>query len=219
MRKLQYWVSGPRLPILNLGAALITCAGIQARHDWSFQPETLGYTLDIIARVSVVYFLLTFTARPLNQVFHTKLTRWLQKNRRYFGLAFSAWFLQHLWLLPALGVQRPLFEGFWNSGKLVFPGVTILLTVALALTSFNRAQKSLPGWKTLHWIGLQALWLWFLAVYFKFTRNRGETYQYFYVALFIGAQALRAGVFVRELIRRRRIQAAKTTASAQTRAT
>ncbi|MBA3455822.1 MAG: hypothetical protein H0T42_22185 [Deltaproteobacteria bacterium] len=202
--KLLYWISGPRLPLLNLVAALITCAVIMARRDWVFNPPALVRLLDIIARVSVVFFLLSFVARPLNEVFHSKPTRWLQKNRRYFGLAFAAWFLQHLWLLPLAQVKFNVFGRFWMTGKFAFPAITILLSVLMVVTSINRAQRSMPGWKALHWIGMQALWTWFLVIYLKFVSLRPDPYVFLYVGLFISAQALRMGLFARKLIKKER---------------
>jgi len=206
-KKLLYWISGPRLPLLNLVAAVVTCGVVMARRDWAFSPKpdgsdpALAYLLDIIARVSVVYFLLVFYARPLNEVFHNKVTRFMVKNRRYIGLSFAAWFLQHLWILPTWGY--PVFHKFWMAGRLGFATITVLLIVVQTLTSFNRAQRSLPGWKAIHWISLQANWVWFLAIYILFWEKRGEPYQLVYVVLFIGGQLLRIVLFSRKLLRDR----------------
>jgi sulfoxide reductase heme-binding subunit YedZ len=195
-KRILYWISGPRLAWLNLFAAFACCAFLMSRRDWTFNRDAMTRLLDIIARVSFIYFLLAFVARPLNDVLHTRQTRWLMKNRRYFGLAFAAWFLQHLWILPNLGVW--IFGVFWSRGTLIFPAVTLLLICLLAATSFNRAQRSLPGWKILHWIGMQAIWIWFLRIYVRFALSRAEIYQFVYIALAISAQLLRAYVYLKK---------------------
>jgi len=208
-KKLLFWISGWRLPVLNLIAAFITCGVLMANRNWDFNPKAFARMLDIIARASVVYFLLAFYARPLNEVFHSKLTKWMVKNRRYIGLSFSAWFLQHLWILPMWGV--PLFTKFWVNGRLAYATISILLICTQTLTSFNRAQKSMPGWKAIHWITMQVNWLWFLAVYILFWQKRGEAYQLVYVALFVAGQVLRIVLFARKLLRDRASEASLAT--------
>ena len=46
--------------------------------------------------------------------------------------------------------QAPLFQAFWKLGLLLPAAISLALATLMTLTSFDRAQRSLPGWKVLH---------------------------------------------------------------------
>jgi hypothetical protein len=140
--------------------------------------SSLVWALRLTVRISLVFFVIAFAARPLNDLFHTRWSRWLRKHRRYVGLAAAAFLLQHLWLLPAIYIQDHRVIGFMLTKGHFFPAlVSLSLATLLTLTSFDWAQRALPGWPVLHWIGIQAMWFWYAkAAYGEWTVRKTTMY-------------------------------------------
>ena len=79
----------------SLGAAWLISAIILL--TGGFDVDTLlDGVLNVLTKIGIPFFILAILIRPLHQLLHTKWTAWLLANRRYVGLSFAAWHLQHL---------------------------------------------------------------------------------------------------------------------------
>jgi DMSO/TMAO reductase YedYZ heme-binding membrane subunit len=200
-------LTGPRAAFLALLAAVATAAASIALHgDTSL--ATMKATLALISHVSSVIFLVAFVARPLNDLVRSRATRWLLKHRRYVGLSFAAWHLQHFWLIPWvawLAGPAPFFITFHERGKLI-PATFVLLMISLmAATSSNRAKRALGRkWKILHTIGLYSIFIWFVQVYVWSWFMKGhEAYTLVFTAAFTAALGTRVAAGIVKRRRRR----------------
>ena len=119
-------------------------------------------------RLSTPYFLITFCASSLQQIFPSNFTRWLLANRRYTGLAFSVvagWQLATIsmlgWLFPAdlTGFHTDSFQYLEDS---IF-AVIALMTV----TSFRAVNRHISPatWRRIHKTGIYVLASLFFANY------------------------------------------------------
>lgn len=195
-------LTGPRAAFLALIAAVATAwANIALSGDTSL--ATMKATLALISHVSSVLFLVVFVTRPLNDLFHTKATRWLMKHRRYAGLSFAAWHLQHFWLIPwvaSLAGAAQFFITFHQRGKLIPATFVLIMISVMALTSTNRAQRALGRkWKILHTVGLYSIFVWFVQVYvWTYFMKGHHAYTLVYTAAFMAALGLRVAAAVKK---------------------
>jgi methionine sulfoxide reductase heme-binding subunit len=163
------------------------------------------YALRYTVRISAAFFIAAFVARPLNDLLHASFTRWLVKNRRYIGLSCAAFLLQHLWLLPALQLERPMFQTWWAKGTLIPALIALSLATALTVTSFNTAQRSWRYWKPLHVAGIYAMWFWYTKSFFdEWTHpTNGRPYHLVFLVALIAALAIRLAARLRAIVRER----------------
>jgi methionine sulfoxide reductase heme-binding subunit len=146
-------------------------------------------TLRVTALTSAIPFLLAFTARALQRLAPSPLSRWSLTNRRYLGLAMAGSHLIHL--IAIIGLVEtavnaepisPLTKAFGGSG-FVFLGL-------MAATSNDIAVQLLgKAWRGLHLMGVWVLWL-------DFTFTYGGTalatpLHAVMTAIFLGAASLR----------------------------
>ena len=201
------WFGPKRIAIASLvaGVAIAVVILFYDIHDEILLKDvrlsSMLWALRLTVRLSVFFFVIAFAARPLNDLFHSGWSRWLRKHRRYFGLACAALLLQHLWLLPAIYLQdhRPL-EFMMKKGNF-FPALASLsLATLLTLTSFDWAQRKLPGWPMLHWFGIQAMWFWYAKATYSEYLIRKSTIYMVMLALLLGAMAARIAARVKETV-------------------
>jgi DMSO/TMAO reductase YedYZ heme-binding membrane subunit len=109
------------------------------------------------ARFASLSFLLVYLARPIHDWWPIPLTRKWRSLRRVFGLAFASALTVHLAAVAALLAAG----GAWPRPiSLTFLSFTLLLAVAMVVTSTSRAQRRLGrAWHTLHRAGIHALWV------------------------------------------------------------
>ena len=164
--------------------------------------RSLFETLHACTRIGALWFLAAFLARPLNDLFHAASTRWMVKQRRYLGLAFAAWHLQHLWVLPLLGwVLTPgrFLRMFWRTGNFFPATITLLLIIAMTVTSTDRAQRSMgAAWKALHKVGIYAIWALFVIFYWHGYHKAPRVYVAVLLVMFGVAMAIRIFAFVKQ---------------------
>ena len=155
-----------------------------------FAPETedvlegYGYALRVTARVTMVFFLLAYVARPLVQLFG--VGRWLVRQRRYLGLMAALSHTVHFGyvLLYEVSNEFPLDLITWTFGGLAF-----VLLWAMAATSNDILQKGMGAWwRRLHRFGMHYVWLIFVQT---------AMFSPFSLALLLGAAGLRLGAFVK----------------------
>lgn len=119
--------------------------------------------IQLSVRCAVPWLYIAFAASALQVLFPGLFSRWLLRNRKYFGLCFAAamawqaYFI--LWMVTVhtdfyvnvVYVLRSTIEGLG--------GYAFLL--AMTLTSFPRGRRLLNArqWRLLHLCGIYALWV------------------------------------------------------------
>jgi methionine sulfoxide reductase heme-binding subunit len=151
-------------------------------------------------RYALPLFLLAFTASSLATLWPGPLTRWLLRNRRYFGLGFA---FAMAWHFSFVGYSIFAF-GLFGSGltpkgfALDLFGFTFLLL--MTLTSFRWSARRLTptNWRRLHKTGVYAIWL--VATYI-YARHIGNVIHAVASGLLIGAWLLRVAAWAKKRAR------------------
>ena len=131
--------------------------------------EGVSSMIQLSVRCSVPWIFLVFATSALQKIFPGEFTRWLLKNRKYFGLVFAATMAWQgsfiLWMVLVhtdyyvneVYVMRDAIEGTI--------GYAFLL--ALTVTSFQFARKRMRAkrWRLLHLSGVYFLWGYAFIVY------------------------------------------------------
>lgn len=114
------------------------------------------------ARVSFLFFVVTYLASSLVTLWPGDATRALLRDRRGWGLGFAAAHSLHLGALVTFMVMQGELP---NPVTLAGGGLAYLLMFAMAATSNDASVRALGvWWKRLHTAGIH--WLWFV---FAFT--------------------------------------------------
>jgi sulfoxide reductase heme-binding subunit YedZ len=75
-------------------------------------PEPAVNIIRLSVQLASPWVFLAFVARPMTQLFPGNLSKWLLRNRRYFGLSFAAGFG---WQAVFIGVLLALHNAYyWN---------------------------------------------------------------------------------------------------------
>ena len=124
----------------------------------------LLYVARYSARLSFLIFILVLVISPLATLWPSPRSRWLRRQRRYFGLAFALAHFCHLGALLWLMNHR---GGSLDTVTLVGGGLAYLLIGLMALTSNDFAQRKMGPrrWRALHLTGLTYVWLIFMQSY------------------------------------------------------
>ena len=153
--------------------------------------DSLGVTLRLSARLSLLIYLLIFVARPLRDLSVNKLSRTLLRNRRFLGIAFAAIMTAHLILLVVLN-GWPAAIG----GMVVYAFIYLML-----ITSFNGPTAALgpKRWKILHKTGLYVIgYALAQAQFSRILTGVGEPVHYALAGLVLVAVGLRIGAWVKK---------------------
>jgi hypothetical protein len=165
--------------------------------NWS-SADDIRWLMGMNWRLAVPYFLLTFTASPLQRLFPSRTTRWLLANRRYFGLAFAVGALCQLVPITTLALRFQPALGDIHSASSQFGEDVIYLTlVMMTVTSFRATSRylSLTTWRRLHSAGIYLLaGLYGVTYVFAALYETTVTYVLFGVA-FVLAWSLRAAMW------------------------
>ncbi len=129
----------------------------------AWDEESLGATLRLGARLSLLIYLLIFVARPMRTLAANMFSQLMLKNRRSLGIAFAAIMTAHLYLLITLNGLPAAYLGM-----LVYVFIYLML-----VTSFNKPAALLgpKRWKILHKTGLYVIGIALAQV--QFTRIAG----------------------------------------------
>jgi methionine sulfoxide reductase heme-binding subunit len=124
-------------------------------------------------RYALPLFLLAFTASSLATLWPSRLSRWLQRNRRYIGLGFAfamAWHLSFVgYSIFSFGVSA---SGLTVKGlALDLAGLTFLVLMTLTSFRWSARRLSFANWKRLHKSGVYVIW--FVATYIYLPRAGG----------------------------------------------
>jgi DMSO/TMAO reductase YedYZ heme-binding membrane subunit len=185
-------------------SAVLTLASIALLAAAGVSEASVRIWVRATARASIALFLLAFVARPLLQLTHSSVSRWLVANRRYLGVSAAYAQLLHGAALVLLFTRFVKYEP--DLTGLIGGGLGFALYFAMALSSSDAAVAALGKrtWKALHTLG--AYWVWFIFaltnwgnIPFAFEKL-GLSHQVLYVgiqAALFGALALRAAAWVR----------------------
>lgn len=159
-------VEGGRLWLL-LAAGVTAMVAIILAMDSGVEGVRLA--VRATARTSFTFFLIAFTASSLVRLWPGETTRWLLRNRRWFGLGFAWSHLLHLlmilWLFGNYAGQVPAPP----MATIVGGGIAYAFIAAMAATSFDGAVRWLgpKKWQRLHKTGVWIVWIVFLTSYGK----------------------------------------------------
>lgn len=110
----------------------------------------------ITAKLSLILFLLAFSASALQKLFNTKLTLLLLRNRRYLGLSFAVSHTFHLLFIVLLQLYFDA-HNFDERGWLTVSGGAIayvfLYLMSFTSTDMMVSKMGTVKWKLLHTIG------------------------------------------------------------------
>jgi methionine sulfoxide reductase heme-binding subunit len=164
LSRLEGWkLAGTLTLLLVLVTAAVAASG-------GFDIDSLRQVIRLTARTSLLLFLLPFTASAAFALLPGPFTRWQRRNRRYLGVSFAVSHLIHAVAIFALfRMDAPLFWTLSNVGAIMIGGLAYVFIFAMALTSFDGAQKWLgPGfWKALHVTGNWYIWVLFVYTFGK----------------------------------------------------
>lgn len=133
---------------------------------------TEGYRMVIraTARTSLALFLVAFLASSLLTLWPGDVTRWLRRNRRYFGLSFAMSHAIHLAAIITLARTDPAtFATLSTKGSIATGSIGYVIIALLAATSFDRMVAWLgPAlWQKIHSSGT-----WMICIFFFFTNGK-----------------------------------------------
>ena len=161
--------------------------------------DSIRVALRVSARCAFLFFLLAFVARPLQQLYSTRVTRALLEHRRQFGIAFAGVHCAHLMLIIYRAQQIPDFNV--ELGRSHFGVIVYLLILFMLITSFDAPARALGprNWKILHTTGVYAIG--FALTQTLLPNSRAEASQPDYILftlLIVSAVALRLVAFIRQ---------------------
>ena len=127
--------------------------------DWS-NPGDIRWLMGVNWRLAAPYFLLTFAASPLHQLFPGRATRWLLTNRRYLGLAFAVGAFCQLLPIVTLALRfQPALADIHSASSQFGEDCIYLTLVLMSVTSFRATSRHLSrkAWRRLHSSGIYLL--------------------------------------------------------------
>jgi DMSO/TMAO reductase YedYZ heme-binding membrane subunit len=124
--------------------------------DGSNITESSRAYLRVSGRVGMGLFFVSFGASALNRIFEAGWSKYLVRNRRYYGISTAIVLWSHFLVILSLSVTAS--EWFKESAPwyILYSGTgTFILVGLMALTSNNFAVRKMGArrWKTLHLVG------------------------------------------------------------------
>ena len=153
------WLLGWRL--VGSASVVVTAAVVATLATHGTAEAGVRAVIRTTATTSLLLFLFTFIASPLNALLTSRETKWLLANRRYLGVAFAASQLVHLAFIFVLATSyRWSFWGKLSWTTLIGGSLGYLFIVAMTVTSFDGPTKALgrKAWRVLHTSGVYLLW-------------------------------------------------------------
>jgi sulfoxide reductase heme-binding subunit YedZ len=141
-------------------------------------------------------------ARPMTQLFPGNLSKWLLRNRRYFGLSFAAGFG---WQAVFIGVLLALHNAYYwkemhNDIDLLLRMASYVFLVALTITSFYPVRRKMrpEHWRWLHLVGIWYFWAAIWASYAPMAlSSNAKTMDVVYTVVGLVALFLRVAAYLR----------------------
>jgi sulfoxide reductase heme-binding subunit YedZ len=151
-------------PLFFLIAAF-TCAGIIAGMILIgiSTPEATVSMIRLSVQFASPWVFIAFVTSPLAQLFPGSTSKWLSRNRRYFGLSFAAGFGWQAVFIAVLLTLYPAYywEELHNATDLFLRMVSYIFLLALTVTSFFPVRRKMrpEHWRRLHLVGIWYFWL------------------------------------------------------------
>jgi DMSO/TMAO reductase YedYZ heme-binding membrane subunit len=156
-------------------------------------------------RVCVPFLFLAFVSSSMTKLAPAPLRKWLMRNRRHFGLAFTVGFawqmLYILWLF--FGHPEYYSENVYGGVEsfLQYRFIPYLFLTAMTITSFHPVRRKMNRklWSVLHWVGIYYLWyvVWITYWYEVTAYDDRQIIDYIYVVLGALAYLARVGEWIR----------------------
>ena len=184
--------------LLALITSVATCLGLPLA-DFHSARGTAPMILRSL-RFALPLFLLAFAASSLATLWPNPLTRWLLRNRRYFGLGFAfgmAWHLSFVgYSIFSFGLSA---SGLTRRGlALDLVGLAFLLLMTLTSFRWFAHRLTVANWRRLHKTGVYVIW--FVATYI-YARHLGDAFHVAAFSLLIAAWLLRVAAWVNRRVR------------------
>lgn len=130
--------------------------------------------LKITGESMLIMFMLSFGASTAYYFFPNKFTRWILRQRKYSGIAFSVFFFIHFFgLFLKMVYDTPFFIKDTTIPEYILGVIAIVFTGGMALTSNDKSQKELgiKKWSLLHTVGGNCLLFGFWITYYDHELN------------------------------------------------
>jgi DMSO/TMAO reductase YedYZ heme-binding membrane subunit len=149
-------------------------------------------------RCALPFFLVAFTASSIAVLWPGRVSRWVLRNRRSFGLAFAVGMAWHLGFVAYFMIG---FHKHLNRVALTTDFIGLAFLVALTTTSFPRIARHLPPgwWRRLHKTGVYAIWLLASYIYLLNVHYSKDAIHVTALGVLILAWCLRAAAWLRTL--------------------
>ncbi|MBS0377896.1 MAG: hypothetical protein JSS29_05360 [Proteobacteria bacterium] len=145
------------VPFALLGA--LVSAAIVVRLPFVSLRTSAGTELMVVhsIRCALPFFIIAFSASSISTLWRGRLSQWLMRNRRQFGLTFALGMLWHM------AFVLYFFFGFGKSLNRLALSLDIVgldFVMALTLTSFRPIARhlSVQSWRLLHRTGMYVIW-------------------------------------------------------------
>ncbi len=165
-------------------------------------PEPAVNIIRLSVQLASPWVFLAFVARPMTQLFPGNLSKWLLRNRRYFGLSFAAGFG---WQAVFIGVLLALHNAYYwkemhNDIDLLLRMASYVFLVALTITSFYPVRRKMrpEHWRWLHLVGIWYFWAAIWASYAPMAlSSNAKTMDVVYTVVGLVALFLRVAAYLR----------------------
>lgn len=147
-------------------------------------------------RCALPLFLVAFTASSFATLWPSRTTRWLLRNRRYFGLAFA---FGMAWHLSFVAYSTILFGNQLNprATALDLLGLTLLLMMTVTSFRWSARHLSAANWRRLHKMGVYVIWFIATYIYLGNIRGGGDRLHYAGLSLLLAAWLLRVAAWMK----------------------
>ena len=157
--------------------------------------------IQLSVRCAVPWVYIAFAASSLQVLFPGHFSRWLLRNRKYFGMCFAAamaW--QGLFILWMVTVHTDYYVNEVYVLRDAIEGVGgYAFLLAMTVTSFPKGRRMLTPrqWRTLHLSGIYFLWAYAFSVYWwsLFYYSNPVALDYIYYCAGLAAWVLRAAAW------------------------
>jgi hypothetical protein len=160
--------------------------------------------IQLSVRCAVPLLYLVFAASSVHVLMPSDFSRWLLRNRKYFGLCFaSAMAWQGFFILWMVGIHTDYYVGQVYVLSDAIEGVvgyTALLLMVITSFKFGRKQLTGKQWRYLHKFGIYYLWAYAWSVYWfaLYYYNSPNSVDYVYYWSGLLAWGLRAGAWSKQ---------------------
>ena len=153
MKTTRYTIAGPTIVYLTLVACAVALYVMLDSGD--ILDSSRAY-LRLNGREGMGIFFVSFGASALHRLLNAGWTRYLLKNRRYYGISTAIVLWSHFLVILSLSVTASEWFRDGAPWYILYPGAVVFILVGLmALTSNNFAVNKIGSghWRTLHLVG------------------------------------------------------------------